>query len=261
MAFDINEDDYGNILHDMCYIGATPAVSMLLAHPLIQVNKLSSFGQTALASACAGESLDAFRLLLADPRVDAQLCKTEDNSPLMNAFQNTNMEMLQWLVASGKELGDVVKMIQASDENEERVLEIDSDAEEENYCKDSRSLANCRMFMHRLSVQPDTVRYEVRFKLKRPEAMAAWCFALVVFLCDGLLQPQAASWGHWYEQTNALRFFAIASELPMELQMILCNRTVGRACDSILKSSSEPAFVHLAQKYPLVLPPSPSIQA
>jgi len=54
--------------------------------------------------------------------------------------------------------------------------------------------------------------------------LAAEVFAVIVFLCDGLLQIKTS--------TNppaggATRFFVIATRLPLEVQMILCRRAVG----------------------------------
>ena len=66
---------------------------------------------------------------------------------------------------------------------------------------------------------------------------------MTVFLCDDLLQlsPAAAV------SDAALRFFAVASQLPMELQMMLCHRAVSSMKQNILRKDSEAAFKHLAR--------------
>ena len=81
------------------------------------------------------------------------------------------------------------------------------------------------------------------------DEVAADIFALIVFLCDNLLQlkPALTTTTTTTAETNptaASRFFAIASQLPMELQMVLSHRAVG----SILLKDSEIAFKSLAGK-------------
>jgi len=67
-------------------------------------------------------------------------------------------------------------------------------------------------------------RHELRERLGGLDALAAEVFALTVFLCDDLLQLKLAP--TTITSSAATRFFTIASKLPMELQMILCHRTV-----------------------------------
>jgi len=72
-------------------------------------------------------------------------------------------------------------------------------------------------------------------------------FALVVFLCGGLLattEPTAAAAA---AASEAARFFLIATRLPMALQMVLCNRKFGSGKDHVLTKDSEPAFKKLAK--------------
>ena len=86
-------------------------------------------------------------------------------------------------------------------------------------------------------------------KLGVLDALAAEVFALTVFLCDNLLQLKPASHSATTSKkaTTALRFFAIASKLPMELQMVLCHRVVGSMKQNILHKDSEAAFKSLAR--------------
>ena len=68
-------------------------------------------------------------------------------------------------------------------------------------------------------------------------------FAQVVFLCDEYVRAKAES-----GDNDAARFFTIASKLPMELQMVLCNRLFGLARDVVLLKFSEPAFKFYAKE-------------
>ena len=74
------------------------------------------------------------------------------------------------------------------------------------------------------------------------DEMAAENFALVVFLCDGLLRIKGEN------MTAAARFFRVAKELPMELQMILCYRVVESNWENIPPKEMELAFRELASK-------------
>jgi len=92
-------------------------------------------------------------------------------------------------------------------------------------------------------------RYEVRVKLGVLDELAAEVFALIVFLCDDLLQLKPAATSNPATTTTtsaAVRFFNIATNLPMELQMILCHRVVGSMKQNILHNNSEAAFHSLA---------------
>lgn len=65
----------------------------------------------------------------------------------------------------------------------------------------------------------------------------------MVFYCDDYLRlcqkiPSVS--------LNRLRFMRITSQLPLDLQMVVCNRAYGSPKDLILCSVSEPAFKKLA---------------
>ena len=73
--------------------------------------------------------------------------------------------------------------------------------------------------LERFVANPAQTRHELRVRLGVLDDLAAEVFALTVFLCDGLLHLKLAS---HLATAAASRFFAIASKLPMELQMLLC---------------------------------------
>jgi len=75
------------------------------------------------------------------------------------------------------------------------------------------------------------------------DELAAEMFALVVFVSDGLLQVTQRG-----QVTPAARFFAIANQLPLELQMALCYGVVGSAKGVIQGRDSEVAFKSLAKR-------------
>ena len=80
----------------------------------------------------------------------------------------------------------------------------------------------------------------MRVELGFVDELAAEMFALVVFFSDGLLQIRDTT------PSPAARFFNIASQLPLELQMVLCFRQVGSDKEIISGKDSELAFKELA---------------
>jgi len=82
----------------------------------------------------------------------------------------------------------------------------------------------------------------VRVELGFVDELAAEMFALVVFFSDGLLQIRDTT------PSPAARFFIIASQLPLELEMVLCFRQVGSDKEIISGKESEVAFKELARR-------------
>ena len=103
--------------------------------------------------------------------------------------------------------------------------------------------------LKRFMANPAQTRHQVRVKLGLLDELAADVFALTVFRCDDLLQikPALTTISTPSTAAAATRLFVIARKLPMEVQMILCRRTVGSAKDSILSKDSEIAFKSLAR--------------
>ena len=102
--------------------------------------------------------------------------------------------------------------------------------------------------LERFLANPSQTRHELRVKLGVLNELAAEVFALTVFLCDDLLQLKPAIITTTVTTPlPAVRFFAIATRLPMEVQMILCHRGVGSMKQNILLKDSEAAFKSLAR--------------
>jgi len=82
----------------------------------------------------------------------------------------------------------------------------------------------------------------MRVELGLVDELAAEMFSLVVFVSDGLLQTKDTT-----TTTPAAKFFNIARQLPLELQMLLCHRLVRSAKEIISGKDSEMAFKELAK--------------
>ena len=83
----------------------------------------------------------------------------------------------------------------------------------------------------------------MRVELGLLDALAAEMFALVVFVSDGLMQINDTT-----TPSPAARFFSVAAQLPLELQMVLCFHQVGSGKEIIPGKEREVAFKELARK-------------
>ena len=215
-------------------------LSLLRDHPEVNVNLKGRFGQTPLSFACQSGKVGIVQELLRDPRVDVTLHDSGWHTPLWWASWNGNREVVEWLMASGRDLGDIENK---KDWKGNTARDI---ARKENKTE-------VASLLERFIANPTLTRYEVRMKLGVLNEVVAEVFALTVFLCDDLLELKPASHlaatPHPATTTAAAaRFFAIAKRLPMELQMILCHNVVGSMKQNILLKDSEPAFKSLASR-------------
>jgi len=97
--------------------------------------------------------------------------------------------------------------------------------------------------LERLKSDGNKTKHALRVELGLADEMAAEIFALVVFVSDGLLQIKDTT-----TPSPAARFFSIASQLPLDLQMVLCRRLVESAKEIIPGKDSEVAFKSLARR-------------
>jgi len=228
-------------LYIACRNKHVEVVKLLLAHPHINVNVKTHYGQTPFSWACRDGSVSVARLLLQDARVDITLTdqETGGHSPLWLAAWSGKHRVIKWLIASGRDLGDMSLKGKFKNHDVWRdytALEIARKLKREKVVS----------LLGRFMVNPTRIRHAVRVKLGVLDALAAEVFALVVFLCDGLVQLKQA---HHPATTDdvAARFFAIIKRLPMELQMILCHHAVCSMKQNILRKDSEAAFKALAR--------------
>jgi len=226
-------DTFGwTALHSASCNGRTEVVKLLLAHPTINVNLQNSLGQTAISYSCLDRRVSVLQLLLLDPRVNVSLADFDNRSPLWWASRQGFHEVIVFLIASGKDLGDLTQKGKGGDNGKGcTALEI------------ARSYRHTEvaLLLKRFMDNPTQTRHEVRGVLGLQDELAAELFAVIIFLCDGILRLNQTI------PAPATRFFGIASQLPMELQMILCHRTFGSGKQNIVNKDSEAAFKGLAK--------------
>ena len=82
--------------------------------------------------------------------------------------------------------------------------------------------------------------------------MVAESFALCVLLCDGYLTLKVEDGSEFILNPNLIRlarFFHLAQALPLELQMVLCNRVRGSGRLFVLTWQTEAALQALVKHY------------
>jgi len=141
-------------------------------------------------------------VLLKDPRVDVALADEDRCTPLWCASYCGHFEVVEWLIASGRDLGDV-NMVGEYVGKEYTALEI----AKENQRTEAVSV------LERFLTNPAQTRHELRVKLGVLDELAAEVFALTVFLCDDLLQLKPAS-HPTAAGAAATRFFTIPRDCP-----------------------------------------------
>lgn len=80
---------------------------------------------------------------------------------------------------------------------------------------------------------PQLTKLKLRRELGIQETQAAETFSLVMGLCDGYFEPGIV---------NVARFFNIVTKLPMELQMLICNRAFESEKDFIKSTNIDRAI-------------------
>ena len=151
----------------------------------------------------------------------------------MVASYNGCCEVIEWLVASGRDLGELGQAGKWSSEKYS-ALQIAKHYQRNEVVS----------LLERFMAQPEQTRYGLRVKLGALDELAAELFALIVFLCDNhlRLKPVVIS-----SNQAVVRFFVMVQRMPMELQMVLCHRAVGSMKENILHRDSEAAFKALAK--------------
>ena len=167
--------------------------------------------------------------MLKDSRVKVNEPGYDGETPLWYAARYGLLDVIKWWIASGREMdlgtpGDV-----------DRTDAIG--VAKRDWRTDMWRL------LERFQDYPEETRHQVRVDLGWYDDAAAEMFALVVFVSDGLLQIKDTT-----TPSPAARFFSIAAQLPLELQMVLCYRVVESAKEIIPGQESEVAFKELAKR-------------
>jgi len=211
---DVNEGGICNhtSLHYACDRGHHEIVAFLLTRQGIDVNPQRDTDERPFLFACESGELLCVQMLLQHPGVDLRLPDLRNRTPLWHTAKAGHIDIIGFWIASGRDLGTPEEIEDAMDIAEK-----------------SRERGVVWLLMDFVE-NPEGSRLEARttWKLNNPAAV----FALVVCMSDGLLDTKVSL-------DPATRFFNIARELPLELQMTVCNMVFGVRNDIILARDFE----------------------
>lgn len=256
-------------LHMACYDGRSGVVNILLKHPNIDVNSIVD-GRTPFAFACSvTSSTDVMRLFLMDLRVNLKTLDRDGSTALCTAVVTGKIKVIEWWIALGREM-DLITSPSTDKNLIEYAIQVMGDIASEWKGK----IFEIVLLLKRFKADVDQTRYELKLELYFKSARAAKIFTLIVLLCDDYLKIKDNNYGYLnycysvycrlaykhlgyltssysneLEREGIVRFFKIAKQLPMELQMMLCHRVVYSMTDSVSVSDFNCAFRHVIKLF------------
>jgi len=238
-------------LHLACHIGNVSAVSALLADDRVAPNPLNLPGCTPFYGACQFGQLKVVEMLLANEGVDLNVPDGDGTTALWIAAHQCHVPIIHAVLMSGRDVDlSIPSSLGHHRWQNKTPAQIARSLDFHPVCLSPSGVTRRRDFGVMIADLLDLYTADSKGARQRimelPEQRGHFIsalFALVIFLSDGLLslQPSSSS-----ETLQAIRFFQIARALPLELQMLLCNRVWRSPKDLILTATSEPAFKKLA---------------
>jgi len=225
--------------------GHKEVISLLLADPRIDPNMPRDTGATPFFIVCQEGQKEVASLLLADPRIDPNMPLDDQSTPLWYASQNGHLVIVRLLLASGRDIdtstrSTYIKKTAAEQGRAmgERTAKTENETEEE-YQRRKTSGPICADLIDDYEREPEHLRvlHQLRRQPGLREYFIGHLFALVVFHADSFMIINEKT-----AHSHTKRFFKITSQLPLDPQMVLCNRIFGSPRDIILSRASEPGF-------------------
>jgi len=231
-----------------CEKRTSDIVKSLLRVPEIDVNKANSVGRFPLSQAYLDEFIDVLTVLRLAPRIDVNNRNNSGDTIFMQqageAVIRKSLAPLSWLLAiRGHEIDLTIE-----NTRHETVLNLTNN---HFAARKQRSIfrsygggdeSRAQKLIQQFAADRDGVCLRLQLELGLSNEFATGLFSLAVFLCDGLLQLRPSLGA----EDKRARFFRIISQLPMELQMVLCRRTYRSGKMLIASTASEAAFKDLA---------------
>lgn len=256
---DLNLHGCGDFLytafHLACHSDHVGIVSFLLdfKERPIELNPKETSGSTPFSLACYRGNDHVVDLLLQDERIDVNMTNSEGKSPLWWASRYGYLGVVKRILASGRtiKLGEhdsdpvkvalsygypgissLLKDFVKDPEGVRAKLRLELDGEFDDFLRS-------RLFFQLM---------DSFFLFLLVELRAGELFALAVYLSDGHLEIQQSQDDiNEEKRAKAKRFFSLTTQLPMDLQMVLCNRVFGFQDLFIKISTSEKGFRKFAK--------------
>jgi len=258
-----------------CMSKHSEMVALFIRHPKLLINLPKLNGCTAFNEACCYGKWRAVALLLTDPRLDINESTDDQCTPLWFASQEGHLTIVRLILASGRYVNTQTR-VQSPREyvdgwhnttpsevarlQSQRAQHESETLDEFNNCVQNGPLI--ADLLDAYNADPTATRQQLRELPDLRNPFIGALFALVIFHCDGLLSftkktkkclsaspPTFPIFAKNPAKDRAARFFYMAQGLPMELQMMLCNRAFGSMKDVVLTQHSEPAFKHLTRSF------------
>jgi len=225
-----------------CQNGHKEVVSLLLEDPRSGPNKPRDTGATPFFIACEKGHKEVVLLLLADPRIDPNKQTYNQTTPLWFASENGRLVIVQHLLASGKEIDTKMRSSFNNKTAPEQGRAMGTAAKRanetgEDYLRRKTNGPLCADLIDEYERGPVAVRHRLRCQPRLRESFIAHLFALVVFHSDSFVVTNGR-----LAHPDTKRFFRMCARLPLEVQMIICNRAFRSPKDIILSRDSEPCF-------------------
>jgi hypothetical protein len=245
--------DKGNALEQKpfylaCDNGHSAVVKYLLNDPRINPNDSPAFLQTSpLFVACDHAFIGIIKILLTDPRIKVNEGILNQSTSLHDLLIKDRYEALWWLFTT-----DEIIDTRFCGPRFYYTL-IDSCVFDKNGVEEGDVFTDCLYptprdfrrsfyyFLKRYQKDPREARWIVMTDKLRRNYFSGLLFALVVFISDDYATRRAP------DASNSHRFIGICIRLPIELQMVICNRVYRSTRDVIMACYSEHGFQWLAR--------------
>ena len=231
-------------LHMSCLQAHLQIVELLLTRRHhINVNQ-GDFDKNNPLSSC--RDLEVLKLLLKDPRINVNQEELYAPFPLWRLVETNSLLEIKWLVALRGHEVDFWRKARSWGFGGGRNLTAADLAE-------AAGRTEIALLLRKVMANPVEVRHELCVELGVTAGLIAEVFGLMVFLSDDYLrivqvleQQQQQQQQQERLLRDSARFMRIAVALPMELQMVLAHRTLGRGGWMVKTKDSEMAFRRLA---------------
>lgn len=238
-------------LHKACQYGFYDIVELLLAHPDIRVNQKNELGWTPFSLACANGRTEVVKRMLRDERVNINLGNKLDQTPLWIATYWGKIDVVKAIFASGRKIDDCGSPRRVAREKEITNIwalirdYMDDPAKVIVALQEEIDWLGLLLSFLLFSLLSSHACFPLFLSFSFFAGVyPVEVFALIVLHSDGIVSTKKLVRD---KEDRSVRFFRIASSLPMELQMILCNRLAGRGGNFVLVKDLEPALRKMVQ--------------